>query len=258
MSKTHAIIFDLDGTAVDSPVQNLPSGRLAKAVEGVRSTYALCAATGRSWSFSSQIFEFLQLEDPCIISGGTQICDPKNGNILWRCPIVKADLDAVLEIYRRYPEHKLIVNDFSEDDYLHGGIDISDFQVNEEVYFIAQKFIPEHEVAPIIEELSSIEGIVSTLVVAQRPGYKDLHVTNRAATKEHAVIELLKLLELEQDNAIGIGDGHNDIHLFAAVGEKVAMGNAVPELIEAADRVVAEVSEDGMAQYLEELAGKNR
>lgn len=52
---------------------------------------------------------------------------------------------------------------------------------------------------------------------------------------------------------IGIGDGANDIHLFNAVGLKVAMGNAVPSLKEKADIVIGHVTDDGLAQYFEDL-----
>lgn len=43
--KKEAIIFDLDGTAIDSPVQKLPSGRLVAAMNDLRQKYFLCAAT---------------------------------------------------------------------------------------------------------------------------------------------------------------------------------------------------------------------
>ena len=91
------------------------------------------------------------------------------------------------------------------------------------------------------------------MVVAQRAGFKDIHVTNRSATKEHAIAELLKILNIKQENTVGVGDGHNDIHLFNAVSNKVAMGNAVDELKAASDEVIGLVTDDGFAEYLERL-----
>lgn len=90
-------------------------------------------------------------------------------------------------------------------------------------------------------------------MVAQRTGFNDIHITNRNATKEHAIKKLLKIVNIDRENTIGVGDGHNDIHLFNAVNHKVAMGNAVNELKVASDEVISNVDEEGFAQYLESL-----
>ena len=91
------------------------------------------------------------------------------------------------------------------------------------------------------------------MVNAQKPGTKDIHILNREATKEHAVAELLKLIGIEKENTIGVGDGHNDIHLFNAVEKKVAMGNAVDGLKSQANLVIESVTDDGLATYFESL-----
>ena len=60
-----------------------------------------------------------------------------------------------------------------------------------------------------------------------------------------------QILGADRSEMIGIGDGHNDLHLFAAVGHKVAMGNAVDELKQAADETIGSVQEQGLEKYLE-------
>jgi hydroxymethylpyrimidine pyrophosphatase-like HAD family hydrolase len=79
----------------------------------------------------------------------------------------------------------------------------------------------------------------------------DLHITNSQSTKEHAVIELCKMLGVNPANVAGVGDGHNDIHLFNSVGHKIAMGNAVADLKAVADQVIACLDEDGLAKFIE-------
>ena len=76
---------------------------------------------------------------------------------------------------------------------------------------------------------------------------------SRTLVKEHAIAKLLKILSVEKDRSVGVGDGYNDVHLFNAVGYKVAMGNAVPELKARADIIIGSVKEDGLAQYLKTL-----
>lgn len=254
MRKENAIIFDIDGTAIDSPQQKLPTERLLRAVREVEADYFLCAATGRVWTFAEPVLRGLQLRDPCIISAGTQICDPVSGRILWQVNLQSAQLDEAIAIFKQYPDFRCLYNDYDEKAYLEGGIPPKLLDIHEPVYFLEQIFVPE-EIAPdIVKKLSRIEGIDCTLVVAQRPGFNDIHVTNRNATKEHAVAKLLELLSVDSANTIGIGDGHNDIHLFNAVRRKVAMGNAVAEVKAAADEIILSVGEDGFAQFLESLA----
>ena len=112
------------------------------------------------------------------------------------------------------------------------------------------EFVPDAIAEEVYRILTQIEGIAVVIVVSRNPGCRDIHVVHASATKEHAIAELLKLLRVDRNDTIGIGDGYNDIHLFNAVNSKVAMGNAVPELNKSADKNIGLVSEDGLAQYL--------
>lgn len=251
--KTKAIIFDIDGTVIDSPGQKVSSERMNQALRSTEDEYYMSAATGRVWTFAEPVLKSLGLEDPCIISAGTQICNPQTGEIIWETTIDTLALQAVIDIIQQYPDFKILYNDNDENTYLHGGINPLELSITEPVYFFEQIFVPK-EIAPeIVAKLSEIEGIAVTLVVAQREGFNDIHVTNRNATKEHAVAELLGIIGVDKANTIGIGDGHNDIHLFNAVGKKVAMGNAVIELKQIADEVIGSVKDDGLATFLEQL-----
>jgi HAD superfamily hydrolase (TIGR01484 family) len=251
--KKKVLLFDLDGTALDSPVQKLPTERLVRALQHVMADYYVCAATGRVWSFVKPILEELKLTDLCIISGGTQLCNPTTGEIVWQCNIDQNDLERVVAIARQFPNQKLVYNDHTDDDYLHGGIEAGNLTIDEPVYFFNLKLVPDDEAPPIVAEFSKIEGVICTCIDAQLPGLKDIHVTNRGATKEHAVTELLHLLHAKREDTIGVGDGHNDIHLFNAVAYRVAMDNAVDELKANADKIIGMVKDDGLAEYVESL-----
>ena len=81
----------------------------------------------------------------------------------------------------------------------------------------------------------------------------DLHITPSMATKEHAVSQLQNILGISKERTIGIGDGHNDIHLFNAVGFRVAMGNAEDSLKKNADLIIDTVDNNGLAKYLSSM-----
>lgn len=251
--KTESIIFDLDGTAIDSPIQKLPSDRLVAAIDELRQKYFLCAATGRCWTFAKDVIQGLNLEDLCIISGGTQICDPKTGEVVWQKDITPQALEEVIKVFSENGEQKLIYNDYTEDDYFNGGILPRDFDVSQRVNWLSQSFVPDDLAIKLHDKLGQIEGVTCVMVVSQKPGCRDLHIVNAEATKEHAITELLERIGVKKENSIGIGDGHNDIHLFNSVATKVAMGNAVDDLKKVADITIGSVKNEGLAEYFEQL-----
>lgn len=254
--KFKAIITDLDGTAVDSPVVKVASNRLAKSVKELDELgIKVCAATGRPQSFAYIILKSMNLKDPTIVSGGTKIIDPISGEDLWVCGLDPDIMHKTVSKLKKL-SYGFLWNDFTEEDYLGGGWNINDFSEYDSTYFFNICFVPSNEVKEVLDILSQIDGIVATVVVSQRHNMNDIHITNLNATKEHAIYELEKMIGVNKNEMIGIGDGHNDIHLYNAVGYKVAMGNAVNDLKAIADTVIGDVKEDGLAIYFEELTSK--
>jgi Cof subfamily protein (haloacid dehalogenase superfamily) len=78
-----------------------------------------------------------------------------------------------------------------------------------------------------------------------------LDVTHPLANKGHAVERLSQLLDIPASAIAAIGDGRNDMAMFAVSGLAIAMGNAAKEVREAADFVSAGNEEDGFAVAVE-------
>ncbi|AHB42380.1 HAD-superfamily hydrolase, subfamily IIB [Candidatus Saccharibacteria bacterium RAAC3_TM7_1] len=253
--KFKAVITDLDGTAVNSPEQKQASQRLKNAVRQLeKSGIKVCAATGRAISFAKPLLLSMGLTGPAIVAGGTKIIDSQSFQELWSCAISDEAMAKVKAEVESMP-YGYLWNDYIEDDYLNGGWQLADMPVNEKnVYFFEIVFVPDDEAFALAGRLSTIPDIAATVVVAQRSGMRDIHITNARATKEHAIHELEAMLDISKAEMIGVGDGHNDLHLYNAVGYKVAMSNAVPELKEVADEVIGAVQDDGLAEYFERLA----
>lgn len=251
--KYKAIITDLDGTALDSPEQKVSSQRLALAVSKLEARgIKVCAATGRAESFAYPVLASMQLTQPAIIAGGTRIIEPVKKNELWCCGLSSSQMHEIVLKMKKIP-YKFLWNDSTEDDYLNGGWSIQDYNSFEDTYFFEICFVPQSKIEEILTLLKNIDGIAVTVVVSQRANMNDIHITNRLATKEHAIYELEKIIGVEKSEMIGVGGGHNDLHLFSAVGYKVAMGNAVSQLKAAADEVIDTVQDDGLALYFERL-----
>ena len=248
-----AIITHIDGTALDSPIEKTVSERLTNAVTTLElNGIKVCAATGRAESFAKPVLESMGLRHPAIVSSGTQIIDPVSGDVLWSCGLSADRVEKIVDLLKN-TNYGFLWNDSTEADYLSGGWSIDKFNEYESTYFFEVCFVPYDEVTKLVESLKDIEGIAVTVVNAQRPNTNDIHITNKVATKEHAVYELEKIINIRKEDMIGVGDGHNDIDLFKAVNYKVAMGNAVQELKDAADEVIDSVKDDGLAKYFERL-----
>src|SRR5665213_2645387 len=97
-----AIIFDLDGTAMPSQEVSLPSEKMAMTTKKYREKVHLCAATGRSWQNAKKIVQALGLIDPCIVSGGAVIIDPKDEKILWQVQIYQDSLELILKAIKQF------------------------------------------------------------------------------------------------------------------------------------------------------------
>jgi hypothetical protein len=86
-------------------------------------------------------------------------------------------------------------------------------------------------------------------IARSQPYYLDF--TSPLASKGRALIELTKLMAVSTTSAMAIGDGENDVDMFACAGLSIAMGNADAKVKEAADFVTGSNDDDGVAVAIE-------
>ncbi|MGN0628898.1 MAG: Cof-type HAD-IIB family hydrolase [Oscillospiraceae bacterium] len=75
-----------------------------------------------------------------------------------------------------------------------------------------------------------------------------VEIFSERATKGTALSAVAEHLSVDRKEIACIGDGENDIPMFCKSELRFAMGNAVPELKNEADRVVSSNDEDGVAE----------
>ena len=86
-----------------------------------------------------------------------------------------------------------------------------------------------------------------------------LEIRKAGSSKGKAVARLLKHLSLKPWQTAVIGDWYNDITMFQTKAVKVAVANAIPELINAADIVTTKSNrEDGTAEFFEMVLKSKR
>ena len=80
-----------------------------------------------------------------------------------------------------------------------------------------------------------------------------LEITPKGVSKGTGLQDLCKVLGVDIENAIAVGDAFNDIPMLQAAGLGVAMGNSNESAINAADVVVADNDHDGIAEVIDKF-----
>lgn len=79
---------------------------------------------------------------------------------------------------------------------------------------------------------------------------KNFELQQEGVNKGSALVWLCEHLGLGTQDAIAFGDELNDVPMLVAAGDGVAMANAAPEVLAAADHVAASNDDAGFARYL--------
>jgi hypothetical protein len=82
------------------------------------------------------------------------------------------------------------------------------------------------------------------------PGWWELSIQDRHATKSGAIAQLRRSHDLESRRLVVFGDGLNDLDMFRDADHAVAVGNAAPELLAIASELAGRNDEDGVVRWL--------
>jgi phosphoglycolate phosphatase (TIGR01487 family) len=80
-----------------------------------------------------------------------------------------------------------------------------------------------------------------------------LHITDNKINKGITLEKLAKILKINPENIMGIGDSENDLDFLDHVGVKIAVANASQELKDKADYVCQKPYGDGVAEAIEKF-----
>lgn len=85
----------------------------------------------------------------------------------------------------------------------------------------------------------------------------NLEVNKEGCDKGEGLLALGRLLGIPKESVMACGDSSNDLAMVKKVGCGVAMSNAVPEILKAADMVTLSNEEEGVAELLEAVMRLN-
>ncbi|MGH7203442.1 MAG: HAD hydrolase family protein, partial [Candidatus Levyibacteriota bacterium] len=225
--------------------------------------FSIC--TGKQYRHIQHAIDALQLTDPQIVRGGGEIIDPKSGKVIYAAFINPSELMKLVSLL----DESLIPFSAEQDDifYTQNAIPLNKFpgikyKKIEDIPFdkitkvvLWTDDIPESRINRFITEYITDKFRTIELARSYSPGSKSWQITSIDGTKFAATQRISQMIGVPKNRLIGIGDSHNDIPLFNAVGYKVAMGNGAEELKEMANLLVPPYTEDGVAIAIEKLIG---
>lgn len=255
------IVSDFDGTIVGND-RIISSKTISSIKKWIASGREFCIATGRQYLMIKDECKTLGLVNPVVVRGGAEIVDPLSGKVIYSQMIEKNIMKELVSLL----QEKGFEISIEKDDKIY-----SDYYFRPEFPQITFKRLvdfpyvdaPKVVTFAIGEDMYEKEEFIKEVLAKRFPQLhiveiyaregKGWDITSLRATKNLAVLELLKLLDIKREDAVGVGDGYNDFPLLEAVGLKVAMGNGREELKAIADFVVPDYDEDGVAYLIEKL-----
>lgn len=276
MRNIKLIVFDLDGTVLDD--RNVITPRTARALERAKSSgCTVVISTGRTASMVPSGIKNQPFIDYIITSNGSCIQRVKDGTILQHLFLGK---QTALEIYSEAKRKNAAFNVFFEDcavfeirsfSYMLAGLkrfswknykQINELRKNVHHLFSVERMLQSRnsrieKMGCNFKRCDDCEDILDTLrkrgdINVVRTLNNELEITACGVSKGDSLATLCKLLDIDSDMVVAFGDSGNDKSMKEYAGCFVAVGNATPEVKAVADFVTGTVSEDGVAQWLEQ------
>ncbi len=244
--KYKALILDLDGTTIANYSPNPPTPRVTEAIKKAHKRIHISIATGRPLYEVKHLIDHLELSGPCILNNGSQIYDPVRKKIIHEVLFHK---ELVPSIYAFCKKRRLEVRMFN-------GIQDIVYTGEPLPGKVLSLYIPRGSIKTmdaLVAYCSTLPHVATHRMITLKEGFHSVEITHTDASKLHGIVEVMRHLNIQTEEIIGVGDSYNDYPLLMACGLKIAMGNAVPELKAIADFVAPTVEEDGVATVIEKF-----
>lgn len=270
--KPKLILTDLDGTLLRNDKSLSPANRAALergAAQGAQVVFA----TGRFFGGIPRELRDMPFLRYFILMNGAKVYDREEDRVLYRAEIgletaervfdLFEPLDATVDCYqndrslmdRRYYDRleyyipdpvarAMIRSNRTPVDHFREAVRSGGNSVQK-----IQSFFPRLELRPRVMERLGREfpQLVLSISISN-----NLEINAPDATKGAALLALCRALDIDRSETVAFGDGTNDLTMLKEAGVGVAMANAAPETLAAADLTAPSNQEDGVAKVLEQ------
>ena len=262
------ICTDLDGTllADDKTIsaENLRAIEYFKQEGGI-----FTFITGRMPFFVDRVLDQVKPNGPfgCINGGG--LYDHEKQEYLWKCTMPPHVVELIEQVDKAVPGIGIQVNTFYKVYFCQENETMEIFRMLTGLPNLIGNYKTVREpIAKILfgsekdEEIRLVEETLRQhpkadqfdFIRSERPLFE---ILPKGIGKGTAIQNLVRVLGLDENKTIAIGDYNNDISMFHAAKVGVAVSNACPEALAAADYVTVSNNESAIAQVIADLeAGK--
>lgn len=257
------IVSDIDGTLIDTD-ETLKEDfhKLKDFVKTNNIPFTL--ATGRCYNEVKEFLNEFEVDFPVVVNNGAGAI--KNGELIWentmKASILKKAIECADEL-----EMVIVTSDgisnrsYRHNDYIRNQIE--KFGRYEEIYRPSEDEWDSAEIQKLLIIDPLQEGRIDVVLEHLEP-YKDLlnivkyndrsvDIMPAATNKAQGLINIAKLLNIDVNHIMAVGDAKNDIEMLNTVGVGVAVSNADNKLKEVADFVCDFPNAGGVLQAVKKF-----
>lgn len=253
---------DVDGTLLNSQRQ-IPDGVRSALLRAQDAGVVVCLASGRYLNTLIPIADAIGVKGPLVTCNGSYVQDA-SGKAIVDHQVREEAKNAILDYATRHEVH---VNIYQPREVLvslqgpwhevyvrrtgavcrHASLDeLRRARATKMIFIDSPERIQAH--ARFFGEIQGDLGVALTL---SEPEY--LEFLPGGVTKGDGLRNLAEHLGFAREEVAAIGDYYNDLEMIQWAGLGGAVGNAAPEVREAADLVVGTNDEDGLAEFVEHV-----
>lgn len=267
--KKYLIALDLDGTLLNG-FYDYDQETFLYLKKLIKMGNLVMIATGRPFRSSYFIYKELGLDTPIINYNGARISNPLDKN--FKETDIRIERDDLLNIISHIKDN--LINVFCEihdniyvynlnDDiapflHLDGGNlfvgDLSDIlpdNPNGALLFINEEYVPRF--------FSYIENEYQGKLLTRYYHMSNYHIVeiyNPIVDKNKGFLEAINYYQIDPNNTIAIGDGHNDIGMIKTANYGIAMKNSHPDLLKVAKIITDDANNQGVLKALKQIFEK--
>jgi Cof subfamily protein (haloacid dehalogenase superfamily) len=255
------LVIDLDGTLLrsDKTISPYSEEALKKAsAAGIKVVFA----TARPVRAVKHLLKNIPCDAVICHNGAVTFSEGKRTGSYYGVPIKNA-IHILKSLKEKYPNKKLSVE---INDKIYANFDVTLIWGSSEkekemlrASSVLTDFsgLPDTDADKLLIEVDSANEYKEILKLLPTDLYSQLSdggklclVMNKNATKLNAVKQLIKMWDISISDTAAFGDDYNDIELLRNCGVGVAMKNAIPEVLQAADEVTESNDDEGVAKYI--------
>lgn len=244
--KYKLLALDIDETITSEGASTVPSPvleMLQKASKEIIITFVTARAINRFTLF----LESLGLPPGYhVIENGAKILNPQ-GKVEFDLSIPHDEVQAILDVTRENAHQSGLLSDE------HWREDIETFDPDHTITGLSFTCTSEENAEKLTTAVRALPHEYAWYVGKHWDNpehWKGVLLFHKDATKGNGMRYIQEKLGIHKDETIAVGDGATDVSMFEAAGLKIAMANAVPEMIQQADYVAPSVQENGIIEVI--------